>query len=1134
MKNKRMIIILFVIVFFLFSVSMLFPESDIYDRIGIIAEHGLHGAVPEENIDLFTGNLTLRFKDIVLPGPNGFDLVIWRVYNSKILKDRIPYSAWGIQQEPYSWVGLGWSLHMGRVHNFNSNEPVIEFPDGRWETAYPDKNGSNYITRGFLKYNKSTYKLYFKDGTVWTFGEQKTLTYVGYTEQVRVVTKITNSYGHTINVEYESSSPNIMKITDSMGRTVNFTTNTSTNPKLNKITVRNATGGYCYYYYTVDAYSSWGGYYRLKKFDPPELPASTYEYYSGSDKYEIKTVNTSYGGKMSYEYDNHTFYFQVQPLYTRVVTKKSINSSNWFYTYPSYYNASTGTVNINGPVYNTSVIYNAYSSQSPWKIGLIKDKLFSDSSYSESYVWEPQVISNTRWYVLTVDMGPATAALLSQVSKNIKGDSDLSETYLYERTSPKNYGLPTKIKYYANGNLKNYKRIYYYYENNSTFASKYMLNYIKENKIYNSSNVKLKETLTDYYTTSGKCGAIDRIRRWNGSSYLTWDYTYYSSNPNNINVTINLPGSGGTETYKYSYGILSKFDRPGFTELSRTISSYNSAIKTETNRYGGTMSFDYDSLNRIKKINMPSGFNDINVYWYTNSVSITQAGNTVVKYWDSMGRDLGYRESGDGITLYYRKTLDSEGRVVSESKGSTSSSDKYYYQLTAAGQVKKITDPREKVTTISYSGDQRTVTDPNDNQTKFEYNHLPGLFTKLTDAKNKVATYTYDGIGRLKQVKYNNSRTQNYYYNSLDQITSESHPETGNISYSYNSAGNLYKKSWSGTTLTYTYNSSNQLTKLDSGDEIINYYYSYGNLSSISSNNGWTRDQISYNSLGSVIKERQTISGLSGYKTLIYTHSGNNNLKSITYPDGRIVNYTNNGLNMPETVKFNNKSLVSQIAYSIHKQPNSMTISGNGTIFSASYNSMGFLSSTSFKKGGTTHYRANYGYDNVGNITSIYNTVPGLNSSFSYDSLYRIQSATYSGASNFSYTFDTYGNMLTVKKDNITVLNRSYTSKNQVNGFGYDTHGNLTSAVGFSYNWDNQNRLTTARMNSEVIANNTYNERSLRLKASRILPPSITITSPNGGENWGYGTIQNITWTSTGIVGNVNIEYSTDNGSNYQ
>lgn len=160
-------------------------QSGIYDRIGIIVKHGLHGAVPEENLDLFTGNLTLRFLDINLPGPNGLDLKIWRVYNSKILKDLIPGSAWGIQQEPYSWVGMGWSMHMGRIHYFDQLPtvmPVIEFPDGRWETAWLSIDGLCCYTRDFLKYDQNNYKLYFKDGTVWTFAQVGNINYVGSTE----------------------------------------------------------------------------------------------------------------------------------------------------------------------------------------------------------------------------------------------------------------------------------------------------------------------------------------------------------------------------------------------------------------------------------------------------------------------------------------------------------------------------------------------------------------------------------------------------------------------------------------------------------------------------------------------------------------------------------------------------------------------------------------------------------------------------------------------------------------------------------------------------------------------------------------------------------------------------------------
>ncbi len=45
---------------------------------------------------------------------------------------------------------------------------------------------------------------------------------------------------------------------------------------------------------------------------------------------------------------------------------------------------------------------------------------------------------------------------------------------------------------------------------------------------------------------------------------------------------------------------------------------------------------------------------------------------------------------------------------------------------------------------------------------------------------------------------------------------------------------------------------------------------------------------------------------------------------------------------------------------------------------------------------------------------------------------------------------------------------------------------------------------------------------------------TLTVTSPNGGESWEVGASQNITWSSTGTVGNVAIEISSDNGSSWR
>lgn len=44
---------------------------------------------------------------------------------------------------------------------------------------------------------------------------------------------------------------------------------------------------------------------------------------------------------------------------------------------------------------------------------------------------------------------------------------------------------------------------------------------------------------------------------------------------------------------------------------------------------------------------------------------------------------------------------------------------------------------------------------------------------------------------------------------------------------------------------------------------------------------------------------------------------------------------------------------------------------------------------------------------------------------------------------------------------------------------------------------------------------------------------TITITAPNGGENWAIGSSQTITWTTTGEVGDLSVEYTTNNGLNW-
>jgi photosystem II stability/assembly factor-like uncharacterized protein len=95
---------------------------------------------------------------------------------------------------------------------------------------------------------------------------------------------------------------------------------------------------------------------------------------------------------------------------------------------------------------------------------------------------------------------------------------------------------------------------------------------------------------------------------------------------------------------------------------------------------------------------------------------------------------------------------------------------------------------------------------------------------------------------------------------------------------------------------------------------------------------------------------------------------------------------------------------------------------------------------------------------------------------------------------------------------------------------------NLISGAEFndgSYNWyvaNNPSNNCKVRISDYYI--NTINSISNGNFIISAPQPTITITSPNGGENWTIGTPYNIRWNSVS-VNNVKIEYSVNGGTNW-
>jgi hypothetical protein len=88
-----------------------------------------------------------------------------------------------------------------------------------------------------------------------------------------------------------------------------------------------------------------------------------------------------------------------------------------------------------------------------------------------------------------------------------------------------------------------------------------------------------------------------------------------------------------------------------------------------------------------------------------------------------------------------------------------------------------------------------------------------------------------------------------------------------------------------------------------------------------------------------------------------------------------------------------------------------------------------------------------------------------------------------------------------------------------------------TPAGGLSYSWTIPDTVsTTAKVKISDASDATVYDES---NANFAIRGGFAITAPNGGEVWVVGTSENITWTTTGSVADIKLEYSTDGGTTY-
>ncbi len=210
-RSMRFFVFLLIFMMFFVSSAISILADDIEEvDPGQITFREQISEIQNEKIDPYTGELSLSYTDLTLPGKGGLDLAIVRTYQANRKLDQMPL---GLRWD--TPLGLRWDIHMGRIMR-NGFYVNIELHDGTKNTAVKvdTSNSKSYYTKDFWKVDLSNVPfLQLPDGTKIEFNHA----YLKYW----YATKISKN-GNEISITYKNNSRDIDYIIDTLGHQIHF------------------------------------------------------------------------------------------------------------------------------------------------------------------------------------------------------------------------------------------------------------------------------------------------------------------------------------------------------------------------------------------------------------------------------------------------------------------------------------------------------------------------------------------------------------------------------------------------------------------------------------------------------------------------------------------------------------------------------------------------------------------------------------------------------------------------------------------------------------------------------------------------------------------------------------------------
>lgn len=477
-----------------------------------------------------------------------------------------------------------------------------------------------------------------------------------------------------------------------------------------------------------------------------------------------------------------------------------------------------------------------------------------------------------------------------------------------------------------------------------------------------------------------------------------------------------------------------------------------------------------------------------------DTANVAGSARFVARSFDAFGRETfvsypmatapAYGANGWPATLKgTRTTYDALGRptqVAQDSElGSAPLVTSYAYN---DGFQTQVTDPRLAVTTTSFQAFDTPSTD------------APVLI-QLPEAV--TTTITRDKFGKTLSIARggphdggSTSLTRSYVYDAQHRLCRVTEPETGSTVTVYDAADNV---AWSATgvaitgatcgdaqvpaaaRIARTYDPMNRVKTIDypSGTGDIAYTYdAAGNVATATAQGASASQDVVWtygarNTLGLPTSEALAVDGYS--YGLQYGYDAQGSLKTITYPDGRAVDYAPDALGRATKAG----AYVGSVQYFPDGDIASYQYA-NGISFVAQKNARALPDNLTYAKGATLLYSQDLAYDANANLTSVTDlagTAPSRTKSMEYDSLNRLKKATATALWGVeSYTYDALDNIRSITRGGVNnrfeydALNRLTRIANAANNqtlhsYDYDSKGNVVERDGAALSFDEANRL---------------------------------------------------------------------------